>query len=568
MKLLEALEVVRQPPAVESPPFRVFLACGFTPLDLTTFLVARLRQRLKGRAVDVAVGLYGDLANSLEQRPADCEEIFVALEWADLDPRFGWRSLGDWNPEGLPDMIRSARSTLDRLAHLIDAISVPVTISLPTLPLAPIFIEPPELAGSQYRELSAALESFSSRLSGKVRIIHPDALALNSPLGTRLDVRSDLATGFPYSGTHADALAQLFCAASLPEPPKKGLITDLDDTLWRGILGEDGLDGIAWDLDHRAQVHGLYQKTIASLAASGVLIGVASKNDPELARRALDRSDLLIPPGTLHPVEAHWSPKSESVGRILKAWNIAADAVVFVDDSPLELAEVEQAHPGIETFRFRRDDPAAVLELLWTLRRRFGKRSISVEDRLRAGSLEHAPPPGGITREDFLAQADAWVTLDPANPPADERAFELVNKTNQFNLNGIRYSAGEWTALQRAAGAFLLVVSYRDRYGPLGRIAVLAGRRQGDEVHLDVWVMSCRAFSRRIEHKCIAHLFEAFDARAVVFDFRATERNGPLQEFFSSISGRVPTGPFRLTKEQFAAKCPALYHGSEILTHV
>jgi FkbH-like protein len=567
MKLLEALEAVRQPAAGNAPPFRVFLACGFTPLDLTTFLTARLRRRLGGRAVEVATGLFGDLAGNIGRLPADCEEIFIALEWADLDPRLGWRSSGGWNPASLPDTVHSVRAALERLAQPIDAISIPVTLSLPTLPLAPIFIEPPELAGNHYRELNAALANFSSQLPANVRMIHPDALAIHSPPATRLDIRSDLATGFPYSSAHADALAELFCAASLPETPKKGLITDLDDTLWSGILGEDGLAGIAWDLDGRAQMHGLYQKTIASLAASGVLVGVASKNDPELAREALGRHDLLIPAGTFYPVETHWSAKSESVGRILQAWNIAADAVVFVDDSPLELAEVESAHPGIEALRFRKDDPAAVLELLWTLRRRFGKRSISDEDRLRAGSLRDSTPPAGVAQGDFLAQAEAWVTFDPMIPAADDRALELVNKTNQFNLNGVRYSAGEWSALQRAAGVFLQVVSYRDRFGPLGRIAVLAGRRQRDEVHLDVWVMSCRAFSRRIEHKCLAHLFETFDAGAVVFDFRATERNGPLREFFSSVAGEAPTGPFRLTREQFAATCPALHHGSEILAH-
>lgn len=568
MKLLEALEVVRQPAAENETPFRVFLVCGFTPLDFKTFIAAHLRQRLRGRPVDVVTGAYGDLAGSLERCPANCEQVFVALEWEDLDPRLGRRSLGDWNPEGLPELIQAARAALDRLSQAIQAISVPVTIALPTLPLAPLFIEPPELAGSQYRALSAALAGFSGGLPARLRIIHPDAIESASPLANRLDVRSDLATGFPYSRPHSDALARLFCATSLPEIPAKGIITDLDDTLWKGILGEEGLAGIAWDLEHHAQIHGLYQKTLASLAASGVLVGIASKNDPKLVSLALNRPGFLIPPGVLHPVEAHWDPKSESVGRILKAWNISADAVVFIDDSPLELAEVQHSHPGIETLLFPKDNPAAALELLWTLRRRFGKRGISPEDRLRAGSLQESGPPPGATAEDFLAQANAVVQFDQVDSAEDERPLELVNKTNQFNLNGIRYSAGEWSALQRAMGAFRLVVSYSDRYGPLGRIAVLAGRVERDRIHLDVWVMSCRAFSRRIEHQCLAHLFEVFGAHAVVFGFRATERNGPLREFLSSLTSVDPDGPLPLTRSQFQEKCPPLYHRSEILSRL
>ena len=566
MKLLEALAIAGRPATADTPPFRVFLACGFTPLDLKTFLQAHLRQRLGGRTVEVSTGLFGDVSGSLRRIPVDCEEIFAVLEWADLDPRFGWRSAGGWSPATLPEIVQSARQSLDRLEQIIQGISAPLTISLPTLPLAPLFIDSPERAGGLYRELSAALSAFAARLPAKVRVIHPDALAAVSPAASRLDLRSDLATGFPFSSGHADALAQLFCAASLPQPRKKGLITDLDDTLWRGILGEDGPEGIAWDLDHRAQVHALYQKTLASLAESGILVGIASKNDPDLVRVALNRGDLLIPPASLFPVEAHWSPKSESVGRIIRTWNIGADAVVFVDDSALELAEVAESHPGIETLQFRKDDPASVLELLWTLRRRFGKSEISEEDRLRADSLRNSVPAEGITQDDFLARAEATVTFDVRNPPPDERALELVNKTNQFNLNGIRYSAAEWSTLLQAPGAILLVVSYTDRFGPLGRIAVLAGRRVEDEVHVELWVMSCRAFSRRIEHKCLEYIYDAFDAKALIFNFRATERNSPLREFLAAITGSEPAGPLRMTREQFAAACPPLQHRTEATT--
>ena len=203
-----------------------------------------------------------------------------------------------------------------------------------------------------------------------------------------------------------------------------------------------------------------------------------------MARQALERPDLGIAAAHLFPVEANWGPKSESVRRILAAWNIAADSVVFIDDSPMELAEVAAAHPGLETIAFPKD-PDALLAMLWMLRDRFGKHAITEEDRLRGASLRtaagqwnQAAGVGGAGAEDFLAGAEAVVTFDGSNPPADGRALELVNKTNQFNLDGRRWTDSEWSALLARPGAFVAVVSYRDRFGPLGRIGVLAGQRQ------------------------------------------------------------------------------------------
>jgi len=99
---------------------------------------------------------------------------------------------------------------------------------------------------------------------------------------------------------------------------------------------------------------------LRALAATGVLVGVASKNDSAVVERAFGRRDLLLPKESVFPIEAHWDAKSTSAGRILKAWNIAADSVVFVDDSPMELAEVKAAWPQMECLQFPGKDPASV----------------------------------------------------------------------------------------------------------------------------------------------------------------------------------------------------------------
>ena len=177
-------------------------------------------------------------------------------------------------------------------------------------------------------------------------------------MSQRLDLKSDLAAGLPYSLAHADALAAALAQLLARETPKKGLITDLDDTLWNGIVGEVGPQGVNWDLASHQQIHGLYQKLLASFSEEGVLVAIASKNDPRVVEEALDREDMILKRRHVFPSEVHWKAKSGSVERILRTWNVGADSVVFVDDSPMELAEVAAAHPGIECILFPKKSAA------------------------------------------------------------------------------------------------------------------------------------------------------------------------------------------------------------------
>ncbi len=351
--------------------------------------------------------------------------------------------------------------------------------------------------------------------------------------------------------------------------PKKGLITDLDDTVWSGILGEVGVDGISWTLEHHSQVHGLYQQFLSSLASAGVLIGVASKNDPALVQEAFARKDLLLKKESVFPFEVHWNAKSESVQRILKLWNIGPEAVVFVDDSPMEVAEVQAAFPQMECLVFKKDDYQAIWDTLVALRDRFGKATISTEDSLRLESLRNAAPlldamgQSGSASDDFLKRADSLISFGSAKHDKDARALELVNKTNQFNLNGVRFTESDWSRLLADPSSFIVVASYRDKYGPLGKIAVITGKVLGKRLHLNAWVMSCRAFSRRIEHHCLKYLFEKFGADEIVFDFQTTPRNGPLQDLFVELLGSPPQPGLTISRTSFFAKLPPLFHNVE-----
>jgi FkbH-like protein len=562
VKLTEALKILQQAPKNASP-FRVALACGFTPLHVQTFLAAHVQQRLADRQAMVLPGLYGDILGTLASLE-DVDGVALTLEWADLDPRLGYRGAGDWGPAALPEILSDAAAMLDRVAAALEEIpaEIPIAAALPGLPLPPIF----HTAGWQAAEAQLHLEQrvaeFASRIARGCALANSARLAEDSPPAGRYDLKSDLLTGLPYTLAHAAAVASALARLLAPPLPKKALITDLDDTLWNGLAGEIGPENVSWDLASHSQLHGLYQKLLAALAEEGVLIGVASKNDAAVVQRAFEREDLLLRPDRIFPLEIHWGAKSGSVGRILRTWNIAADSVVFVDDSAMELAEVAAAHPGIEGLLFPKTDYAAGYAMLRHLRDLFGKPRISQEDAIRLESIRQGArfqqPAGDANGEAFLEQADAVMAFD-FSASGDPRALELVNKTNQFNLNGIRYTEAEWKKRLERPGEFLAVVSYRDKFGPLGKIAVLEGRQEEETLFMDAWVMSCRAFSRRIEHRCLQTMFERYAAREIRFAFQPTPRNGPLQDFFTAIAGRPPGAPFTLERAQFEEKRPALH---------
>src|SRR5579885_2890600 len=172
MTLTEALRQIKRAP-VDSQPFRAVLACGFTPLHLSTFLAAHLQRRLPSRAVDVICGLYGDLAGTLRKSAGkNPSAVAVALEWADLDPRWGYRNLGGWGPAEQDDIVRQVKARLGSLRRVIEEVAdaVPVAAAFPSLPLPPVFHTGSRQAGRAQARLNALAQQAACELSAPASI--------------------------------------------------------------------------------------------------------------------------------------------------------------------------------------------------------------------------------------------------------------------------------------------------------------------------------------------------------------------------------------------------------------
>jgi FkbH-like protein len=543
MTLSHALGLVRQRQETARKR-KVALICGFQPLHLGTFLQGYIAQRFERQGAEITTGLYGDLEGSLTAAAtSESEAAVLVLEWSALDSRLGLRSSGGWGLSAQPDILESCRQRFARLRSGLETLAsrMPVVVVAPTLPLLLLGHTPGGRMSQPELELQLQLATFLAEAGSivGVSVLNPAKLDKISPAATRSDPRMELNAGFPYSLGHASALAGQIVEVLFPSSPMKGLITDLDGTLWSGIVGEVGVEGVSWSLSEHSPIHGLYQQLLKHFSEMGVLLAIASKNEPTVVKEALLREDLYIPGSAFYPVRADWGAKSRHIGEILRAWNIGPDSVVFVDDSAMELDEVKTAFPSMTCLQFPTKQPAASVALFEQLRDLFGKQAVTREDTLRQASIQA----GEVFREsaqspdngDFLRSLKGRVTFDHRKNAANQRLLELINKTNQFNLNGIRLTEGEWLRRVADPESFAIGIAYEDKLGPLGVIGVVAGKQVAGRIEISTWVMSCRAFSRRIEFHTLQHVFAVSGAESISLAFQATERNPPLQEFLRTI---------------------------------
>lgn len=543
MTLGEALKLVQQRKS-KSRRRSVFLVCGFQPLHLETFLQGHFASRHPEEAIDIQTGLYGDVERALSMAAeSEAEAAVVVFEYADLDPRLGLRSTGNWALSVQADILENCQGRLTRLLEGLRQLAarMPAVLVPPTLP-TPLLGHTTCCQWStnelELQKQAAVFFADAARIGG-VAVLNPSNLGQASAESKRLDAALELRAGFPYTIGHASAVASQAVSLLFPRTPRKGLITDLDETFWSGIVGEVGPSGVSWGLADNAQIHGLYQQMLRHLSEMGVLLAIVSKNQPAVVEEALSRGDLLVAAKSFFPVITTWGRKSEGIAEVLKAWNIGADSVVFVDDSAMELEEVKTAFPEITCLRFSPKLPARTFEMLQELRDLFGKPVVQPEDAIRQASIRTSAlrqqPAELPVDHQFLRGLEGKVTFDLRKVPGNTRLLELINKTNQFNLNGLRLSEGEWLKHLREPCTLVVAVSYADKFGPLGTIAVMSGRKMNQELELTSWVISCRAFSRMIEHHMLDHLFRVHGCASVRMDFHATARNQPLQSYLESL---------------------------------
>lgn len=275
---------------------------------------------------------------------------------------------------------------------------------------------------------------------------------------------------------------------------RKVLVTDLDGTLWDGIVSEVGPEGI----DPEGPGRRAYRDWLRALAARGVLLAVASHNDADVARAAFGRPGMEMTPGDFLAFEAGWGPKPDMLRRIAARLHVGTDALVFVDDRPEQRAQVREALPEAAVPEMP-EDPARWVGFL-AEQNLFECAQLTEDDRLRAQSLRddaaRAEAAAALPPEDYLASLEQTLTPEPLGPGNLARAAQLTQRCNQFNMRGTRHTEAD------LAGREGWVYRLRDRFGDLGAVSAVV--LEGD--FIETWVISCRALNRGVERMILDHL--------------------------------------------------------------
>lgn len=338
----------------------------------------------------------------------------------------------------------------------------------------------------------------------------------------------------------ADA-ASLVCHSLVPRV--RALVVDLDDTLWGGRIGEVEASELKLDPGGSGRAFLEMQRWVRDQAEAGIPIGVVSKNDDDRARLPFaERDEMVLALDDLVMFSASWDPKHIAIRRFAEIVNVGIDTVCFIDDSPIERDEARAMLPGLIVPDLPSRPDARVPYL--TGSRLFLRAPAGAEDSLRAASVRRsiAAAPAGLDVGDYLASLGMELVVEPLGPGNLQRASSLVQKTNQFNLNGVRMPPADVAALAGDPDACALAFRLRDAVGDHGIIAIVLGRPVNGMLEVSTWVMSCRVFNRGVEWATMHHLLawcsdNNLDGLALAF--LPTDRNAVVASLIDRVGDRI-----------------------------
>jgi FkbH-like protein len=343
-------------------------------------------------------------------------------------------------------------------------------------------------------------------------------------------------------GSYALAISLSAMIGGMYGKARKVLVLDLDNTLWGGVIGDDGVDRILIGRETPvAEAYTAFQEYCLALRNRGVLLAVCSKNDEAVARSGFEHPDSVLKLEHISCFKANWEPKSENIAAIARELNLGTDSFVFVDDNPAERAIVEGQVEGIAVPNIGND--VAHFPGIIEASRYFEQSSFSAEDLERAALYQANSQRAAFETKfadygSYLDSLEMVAEIEPFNRLYLDRITQLTNKTNQFNLTTRRYSIAEMEEVLKDRDALGLYGRLSDRFGDHGLVSVVLGRREGDGLTIDLWLMSCRVLKRDMELAMLDALVEraqALGVRTIRGVYVPTKKNGMVADHYSRL---------------------------------
>jgi FkbH-like protein len=397
------------------------------------------------------------------------------------------------------------------------------------------------LPGSRLRMLQSLNQSLADEAGSRVTMVDCDRLAALAGKERWFDARywhlAKQAVSLevvPLLAKHTVAVARASLGIT-----RKCLVLDLDNTLWGGVIGEDGLAGIRLGSGPEGEAFSAFQQYVAELKSRGVILAVSSKNNEHDAREPFERHpDMRLRLDDVAVFVANWEPKVEALRTIARTLNIGLDSLVFVDDNPVERQAIRQLLPEVDVVTLPPDPSQYVRTLSGYLH--FETATFTAEDgrrteqyRARARSIELEASAESL--EDFLRSLEMTAAIEPFNDFDIPRIAQLVGKSNQFNLTTRRHSTQQLDAFRADPDCIHFSLRLRDRFTDHGLVGLMIAFVQGTVLEIDSWLMSCRVIGRTVEAEMLAHLSRrALDRGCSVLRGRyiPTAKNALVRDIF------------------------------------
>ncbi|MFE6026744.1 HAD-IIIC family phosphatase [Streptomyces niveus] len=447
-----------------------------------------------------------------------------------------------WRPEDVAQVWETKLGTIERIAARLPG-SGAGTLAVNTVPLLRTFtaqlldLRSRAQLGAIWREANARLLRLAEKYPSLVVIDLDPLAALTPAYDPRLSTYADAHLSPQLLAAYAREATHL--ARHLAGRTKKALVLDLDGTVWGGILGDDGAEGIETGTGPRGAAFTAFQRVVRQLASQGLLLAAVSKNDLEPVRGVLrDHPGMTLTEDDFVRVIANWRPKHLNLAELATDLNLSTDSFVFADDSPYECGLVARELPGTAVVRLD-DEPALHIERLlhdgW-----FDTRELTADDRARPEryreELERRDFHDGFdSLQDYLAELGVTVHLGPAGEADVPRLSQITLRTNQFNLTTRRLQSPDVEEWRREPGREVLALRSADRFGDNGIVGAVFLRHEGTTTHIDNFLLSCRVFSRGIETACLGAILEHARGRgadAVHGHYRPSAKNVKVAAFY------------------------------------
>jgi FkbH-like protein len=351
---------------------------------------------------------------------------------------------------------------------------------------------------------------------------------------------------------YADHVCRLLGALS--GKSRRCLVLDLDNTLWGGVIGDDGLKGIHVSQgDPLGEAHLDLQRYALSLRERGVVLAVSSKNEDAVARLPFrEHADMILREEHFAVFQANWTDKAANIRAIAEELSLGLDSFVFVDDNPFERELVRQALSQVAVPEMPADPSLYATAL--SAAGYFEAATFSAEDLRRAsyyeGNARRAvlqQQSGGI--QEYLASLQMEIVFQPFDETGRARITQLISKSNQFNLTTRRYTEAEVARIETDPDCFTLQIRLSDTLGDNGMISVIVCRSKEDLWDIDTWLMSCRVLGRGVEQAVLRELLQRArerNIRALIGTYRPTDRNKLVEQHYSklgfSLESECPDG--------------------------